>query len=132
MKNKCELDQWVYDQTNMPLHVSPCIKVIYFCGSPLLLRRILFHSLRKTGLVQEWLLTCHSFLFDFLGPHLHNRTHCYSSTKQSCHHGDSFHISSRNQLCLFISGESEKALKRYRDLLYLHCPLLKHNHKPQH
>lgn len=120
MKNKHELDQCVYGQTDMPLHVSPCIKVIYFCGYPLTFC-FLFHSSSKTQLVQEWLLTCHSF--DFVGPHLHNRTHCYSSTKQSCHHGDSFHISSRDQLCVFISGESEKVLKRYRDLLYLHCPL---------
>lgn len=46
-----------------------------------------------------------------LGSHLHIRTHCYSSTKQSCHHSDSFHISSRNQLCLYSSGESDNVHK---------------------
>lgn len=66
-------------------------------------------SVDNVAMAQERLINL-SFLLVYLllGSHLHNRTHCDSSTKQSCHNCDGFHISSRNQLCLYSSGESEK------------------------
>jgi len=69
-----------------------------------------FHD-TGVGIIQERLINL-SFLLIclLLGSYLHIRTHCYSSTKQSCHHGDSFHISPRNQLCFYSSGESIQLL----------------------